>query len=168
MIGRSRSVKVTIDSLVMDNIHEDLIDLRSEATQNERFNRFLEDVHGRWGERRTLIVDVGTSSTGVHRNGLFASIRRKLGRSWGNKRGTEKWRMGTRFVGGSYRGSRRPPYLCAAWITAFDTLAGQGAGDTYSELVVVWYQEYGEEGGLIPARVAERIDWHADAWNCDP
>ena len=127
---------------------------------------FRED--SRWGERRTVIVDVGTSSGGVHQNGPFASIRDKLSGGWGSKRGTEAWRMETRFVGGSYCGSRRPPYLCAAWLTAFDTLVGQGSGDTYSELLVVWYQEYGEEGGLIPDRVAESIDWHADAWNCDP
>ena len=29
-------------------------------------------------------------------------------------------------------------------------------------------EEYGEEGGLIPDRVAKSIDWHKHAWNCDP
>jgi hypothetical protein len=168
MIGASRSVNVTIDSLVMEDNYGDLIDRPSEATQNQRFNRFLEDVRSRWGERRTLIVDVGISFGGVHRNGLFASIRQKLTGSWGSKRGTEEWRMEARFVGGSYSGSRRPPYLCAACLTTCGTLAGQGSGDICSELVVVWCQEYGEEGGLIPTRVAESIDWHADAWNFDP
>ena len=167
-MGRSRRLKVSIDSLVIENIHGESSKGASERAQNQRFNRFLEDINRRWGERRTLVVGVAASSAGADRNGLVASIREKLSGHWGSKRGTEEWRMETRFVGGSCRGSRRPPYLCAAWLTAFDTLAGQGSGDTYSELVVVWYQEYGEEGGLIPKRVAESIDWHADAWNCDP
>jgi NAD-dependent SIR2 family protein deacetylase len=168
VIGSSQLVKVTIDSLVMENLFGGSIEGTSEKSQCQRFDAFLSKINERWGERRTVIVGPGTASVDAQRPGLFASVQKRLSGGWGSKRGTEAWRMETRSVGGSYCGSRRPPYLCAAWLTAFDTLAGQGSGDTYSELVVVWYQEYGEEGGLIPDRVAESIDWHADAWNCDP
>ena len=65
---RMRGIAIR-DGLLKRVFQHGLRDGMSEEWQCQRFDAFLKKLRQRWGERLTVIVDVGTSCVRAHRIG---------------------------------------------------------------------------------------------------